>query len=357
VPPVITIPVVIHVVYNSPTQNISDAQIYSQVAVLNRDYGKQNADTSEIPSYYNSVAANCGFRFALANLDTNGNATTGIIRVHTNVHSFDINDYVKYSSEGGDNAWDRDRYLNIWVCNLTGGILGYSSVVGGPAVTDGVTINYTAFGTLGTAAAPFNLGRTATHEIGHWLNLIHTWGDAFCGDDEVGDTPPQQQATTGDPSGEIVTCNNGPYGNMYMDYMDFTNDMGMHMFTYGQRDRMRTVFDQGGARYPILSSNALMGITLSSTTDSILASGEVLVRNISVYPNPATSASGATVLLNDGTSPGSLLNVYNQMGQKVMTVRITGPSIRLDVSSLTTGLYFLRVNDGNAHDIARLMKF
>jgi hypothetical protein len=355
--PVITIPVVVHVVYNTQVQNISDAQIFSQIAVLNRDYGKQNADTSAIPSYYSSIAADCGFRFALANLDSNGNPTTGIVRVHSNVRSFDINDHIKYSSQGGDNAWDRDRYLNIWVGNLTGGILGYSSVVGGAAATDGVTVLYTAFGTVGTATAPFNLGRTATHEIGHWLNLIHTWGDAFCGDDEVGDTPPQQQATTGDPSGEIVTCNNGPYGNLYMDYMDFTDDIGMHMFTYGQRDRMRAIFDQGGPRYPILSSNALMGTTPSSATDSILASKESLVQGIEVYPNPATSASGATVLLNDGIPVGSVLDVYNQMGQMVMTVRITGPSMRLDISSLTAGLYFVRVNDGKPHDIARLMKF
>jgi len=107
---------------------------------LNRDYAKRNADTSGIPSYYSSLAADCGFQFALANLDTNGNATTGIVRRQTNVQAFDLNDGIKFSSEGGDDGWDRDRYLNIWVGNLTGGTLGYSSVIGGPKPNDGVTV-------------------------------------------------------------------------------------------------------------------------------------------------------------------------------------------------------------------------
>jgi hypothetical protein len=352
--PVITIPVVVHIIYSSSAQNISDAQIVSQIAVLNRDYGKHNADTSAIPYYYSALAADCGFQFALATLDTNGNNTTGIVRRHTNVQAFDINDYIKSTSEGGDDAWDRDRYLNIWVGNLTGGVLGYSSVVGGAAATDGVVVLYTAFGTTGTAGAPFNLGRTATHEIGHWLNLIHTWGDAFCGDDEVSDTPPQQQATTGDPSGDIISCNNAPYGNLYMDYMDFTDDIGMHMFTYGQRDRMRAIFDAGGPRYPLLTSAAAMGISLNTTTDTVSISTAGITQGMNVYPNPATS--GATVTLSDGACLGSLLDVYNQSGQKVMSERITSLTLRLDVSPLPRGLYFIRVNDGKLHDAARLIK-
>jgi hypothetical protein len=350
----ITIPVVVHVVYDNSAQNISDAQVVSQINALNRDYGKKNADTSAIPSYYSSFSADCGFRFALATVDSNGNATTGIVRKHTNVQSFDINDHIKYTSEGGDDAWDRDRYLNIWVGNLTGGVLGYSSVVGGAKATDGVVVLYTAFGTTGTATAPFNLGRTATHEIGHWLNLIHVWGDAWCGDDEVGDTPPQQQATTGDPGGSIVSCNNAPYGNMYMDYMDFTDDIGMHMFTYGQRDRMRTLFDPGGPRYPLLTSDALAGSSLLNSADSVSISTEGLVQGMAIYPNPATSV--ATVTLNDGTNTGSMLDVYNQVGQKVMSARITSLTLRLDVTSLPKGLYFIRVNDGKPHDVARMMK-
>ncbi len=197
----ITIPVVVHVVYHSDAENISDAQIKSQIEVLNADFEKRNGDTTEIPSYYRSLAANCGFRFGLALQDTNGQATTGVIRRYTEVTSFSINDGIKSAATGGDDAWDRDKYLNIWVGNLTSSVLGYSSVVGGPKATDGVVVLYSAFGTTGVAAAPFNRGRTATHEIGHWLNLIHTWGDDSCGNDDVADTPPQQSPDYGDPAG------------------------------------------------------------------------------------------------------------------------------------------------------------
>src|ERR1700761_8268291 len=253
-PTLVTIPVVVHVLYNTNAENISDQQIESQIAVLNRDYQKLNPDTSKIPSYFSGLAADIGIKFILAGIDTNGNVCTGIVRKHTNVTSFTINDEMKASATGGDDPWNRDQYLNIWVCALEDGTLGYSSLVGGPASTDGVVVAYTAFGTTGTAQAPYNLGRTCTHEIGHWFNLIHTWGDAYCGDDEVADTPPQSQATYGNPSGVIISCNNAPTGNMYQNYMDFTDDLGMHMFTYGQRDRMRVLFNSGGFRNAILSS-------------------------------------------------------------------------------------------------------
>ena len=178
--PVITIPVVVHILYHTPAEDISDAQVQSQIEVLNADYQKQNADTAAIPAYYRALSANCAFRFGLALADTNGQVSSGIIRKYTDVTAFNIDDGIKSDASGGDAGWDRDRYLNIWVGNLTGGLLGYSSIVGGPKATDGVVVLYTAFGTNGAASAPFNRGRTATHEIGHWLNLIHTWGDDSC---------------------------------------------------------------------------------------------------------------------------------------------------------------------------------
>jgi hypothetical protein len=352
--PVITIPVVFHIVYNSSSQNISDAQIHSQLDVLNRDYRKLNADTAGIPGYFSPLAADCGFQFALAGVDTNGNATTGIVRRHTVVQAFSINDDIKFTASGGDDAWDRDRYLNIWVGNLTGGILGYSSVVGDTKETDGITVLYTAFGTTGTATAPFNLGRTATHEIGHWLNMIHVWGDAYCGDDEVADTPPQQTSTQGNPSGMIVSCGNGPYGNMYMDYMDFTDDIGMHMFTYGQRARMRTLFDPGGFRYAILSSDALSEAALPTTDTTEAGPAGADIQILQVYPNPATDM--VLVKLNDGSKTGCLLDVFNQVGQKLMTTRITSSSFLLNISSLPRGIYFIRLRNGQQGNSVKLVK-
>jgi len=348
----VTIPVVVHVVYNSSQQNISDAQINSQIDVLNRDYQKLNPDTSNIPAYYSPLAANCGFQFVLAGLDTSGRPTTGIVRKHTNITAFSIADDMKSSATGGDNGWDRDRYLNIWVCNLQGSTLGYSSLVGGPKESDGIVVSYTAFGTTGTAAAPYNLGRTATHETGHWLNMIHVWGDADCGDDQVADTPPQSKATYGDPTGIVISCGNTPYGNMYMDYMDFTDDLGMHMFTYGQRDRMRTLFAAGGFRYPLLSSNAASVAALSTESPSETVTVAGHPPTLSLYPNPAVNQM--SVKLGDADYLGSMLEVYDQTGQRVMASRVTDLSFGLDVSHLSSGVYFVQVNDGK---VAAAYKF
>jgi hypothetical protein len=340
--PLITIPVVVHIVYNNSAQNISDAQVQSQIAVLNRDYHKQNGDTAKIPFYYSGSAADCNIRFILANVDTNGNTTTGIVRRQTNQRIFAYDDAIKFTARGGDDAWDRDRYLNIWVGHLSTGVLGYSSSPGCDKQTDGVAIDLTAFGTMGTAAAPFNLGRTATHEIGHWLNLIHIWGDASCGDDEVDDTPQQEMATRGNPSGMIFSCGSTPYGNMYMNYMDFTDDAGMHLFTYGQRDRIRSLFDQGGFRNAILFSTGLAPGSIPDETATEIPVNGGSNTSISIYPNPV--ADVLRIVYTDGAKMGVMLvEIYNQVGQKVMTTRITGGT-PIDLSSLPQGFYFLRLN-------------
>jgi hypothetical protein len=353
-PDLITIPVVVHIVYNSSAQNISDEQVRTQIQVLNLDYRKLNADTTGIPGCFRTMAADCGFQFALANIDTSGFATTGIVRKHTSTATFDIDDRIKSSATGGDDGWDRDRYLNIWVGSLTGGILGYSSMPGASKASDGVVINYTAFGTTGTAVAPFNLGRTATHEIGHWLNMIHIWGDADCGDDKVDDTPPQHNANHGTPSGIQVTCGNGPYGDMYMDYMDFTDDIGMHMFTNGQRDRMRTLFAEGGFRYPLLSSNALSGGPVSVTQQNPVTTVAAIVQELSVYPNPARG--NVSVNLSDVSTMGSVLEIYSQTGERLMSVRITALSFQMDLSSLPGGIYFIHVNGAQQKGMVKLVK-
>jgi hypothetical protein len=348
-PSLITVPVIVHIVYHTAAEDITDAQVQSQIDALNADYQKRNADTMEIPPYYRSLAANCGFRFGLALLDTNSQPTTGIVRRYTDVTSFSINDGIKFTASGGDDGWDRDKYLNIWVGNLTNSLLGYSSIVGGPKATDGVVVLYTAFGTNGTAAAPFNRGRTATHEIGHWLNLIHTWGDDSCGNDEVADTPPQQAPDYGDPSGMILTCGNEPYGNLYMDYMDFTDDIGMHLFTYGQRDRMRSLFAPGGFRYPLLSADVPVAISdTTSTTADIRAGG------ISAWPNPAVSS--ITIKIADPAAVGGILEVIDQLGRRVTAIRITAPEMLLDVSGWSSGIYFIGVNGTRISSTGKVIK-
>ncbi len=275
---VITIPVVVHVVYNTAVQNVSDAQIQSQIDVLNADFRKLNADWTSTPSVFQSLVADCEIQFCLAQRDPNGNATSGIIRKQTSLTSFTTNDNVKRSANGGDDAWPASSYLNLWVCPLAGTLLGYAQFPGGPATTDGVVITYTGFGTTGTAAAPFDKGRTATHEVGHWLNLYHIWGDdgtACTGSDNVNDTPNQADENYGCPAFPAVSCSNGPNGDMFMNYMDYTNDACMFMFTAGQKARMQALFTTGGARESLLASlgcqppapvlcNAVTGLTAAS---------------------------------------------------------------------------------------------
>ena len=162
--------------------------------------------------------------------------------------SFGSDDSVKSASTGGAAAWPADRYLNVWTCSLSGGLLGYAQFPGGPAKTDGVVILNRAFGKIGSVASPFNLGRTTTHAVGHWLNLNHIWADTIdcSGTDYVDDTPNAATPNFGKPTFPHITCTNGPNGDMFMNYMDYVDDDTMVMFTTGQVARMQAALD--GAR-------------------------------------------------------------------------------------------------------------
>jgi len=251
----ITIPVVVHVLYRTTTQNISDSQIFSQINSLNKDFSGTNSDTILIPNDFKSLKANCEIQFCLAKTDPNGKPTTGITRKQTKITSFTTNNRVKQTSLGGVNPWNTSQYLNIWVCVLANSIVGYSQMPGGDPATDGVVIDYRYFGTMGTATAPYNKGRVTTHEIGHWLNLKHIWGDATCGDDLVSDTPIH--------NGPNYYCQIQPHYSqcgskpreMTMNYMDYSDDACMFMFTNGQKQRMRAVLSSGGFRNTLVNSH------------------------------------------------------------------------------------------------------
>lgn len=250
------ITVVVHVVHNpaSPAEKISVAQVNSQIAVLNRDYRATNPDKSKTPAVFSGLVADPMIEFALATKDPAGHPTTGITYTDTNETSFsDRGNPVKFKAKGGVAAWNTKKYLNIWVCTLSDSLLGYAQFPGGPVKTDGVVILNTAFGTTGSAAAPFNLGRSATHEIGHFLNLRHIWGDTpdCSGSDFVDDTPNAETPNFGKPTFPHVTCNNGPNGDMFMNYMDYSDDDSMFMFSPGQVSRMHTTLD--GPRKSLVS--------------------------------------------------------------------------------------------------------
>jgi hypothetical protein len=236
---VIEIPVVVNVLYRTTAENISLTQIQSQIDVLNEDFNATNADFSLVPTTFSGVKANVGIRFVLDQ----------VVRKSTTKTSWRTDNSMKSSKKGGINPTSPTTKLNMWVCTMSGGILGYAQFPGGSSATDGVVILNTAFGRTGTARAPFNKGRTATHEVGHWMNLRHIWGDATCGSDLVTDTPTHNTANYGCPAaGHQSTCSGTPI-EMTMNYMDYTDDACMYMFSNGQKSRMYAVFAAGGPRY------------------------------------------------------------------------------------------------------------
>jgi len=259
---IITIPVVVHVIYNSASENISDAQIQSQIDVLNEDFRRTNSDANNTWSQ----AADTEIEFCLSTVDPNGNATTGITRKSSTKSSWGTNDAMKKSSQGGVDPWNSAEYLNMWVCNIGGGILGYAQFPGGSATTDGVVVGPQYFGRTGTATAPFNLGRTTTHEIGHYLNLRHIWGDGGCGvDDFVSDTPESDGANYGCATGHS-SCGTT---DMVQNYMDYSDDSCMNLYTQGQKTRMHSVLDAGGSRRSLALSDKCGATPNPTCTDGI----------------------------------------------------------------------------------------
>jgi hypothetical protein len=234
----VEIPVVVNVLYRTAAENISLAQIQSQIDVLNEDFNATNADFNQVPELFSGVKANVGISFVL----------DVVYRKSTTKSSWGTRDAMKKTKQGGLDPTNPTTKLNLWVCTIGGGILGYAQFPGGSSATDGVVIDSKYLGTTGTATYPFNLGRTATHEVGHWLNLRHIWGDATCGSDLVSDTPTHNTSNYGVPAyPHYSTCTGTPV-EMTMNYMDYTDDRGMYMFSNGQKARIDAVFASGGPR-------------------------------------------------------------------------------------------------------------
>ena len=283
---VLRIPVVVHIVYKTSQQNLPDSLVFNQIDILNRDFNRKSADTVNERNIFTGIPKIANIEFYLACIDPNGDPTTGITRTQTNEDAFALDlfgggtggiDNVKFDSTGGLSAWDVNKYLNIWVCNLDGTLLGYAQFPGqGSPSTDGVVIDFDDFGTIGTATPPFNLGRTATHEVGHWLGLYHIWGDEpqCAQDDGVADTPQQKDKNYGCPSfpqGSSQSggsCSGSNPGSMFMNYMDYVDDACMYMFTNGQKVNMLAALTQ--QRATLLQSNGCAGVIPNpNTCDSI----------------------------------------------------------------------------------------
>lgn len=256
---VIKIPIVIHVVNYTPDPfTISDEKIRSQIDVLNQDFGKKNSDYIKTPGEFINLVADVDIEFYLATTNPDGNPTTGIIRTESEVTGFDgrdapINELKLYfTDKGGQDPWPIDSYLNIWISDLSNrngelALAGYAQFPGGDPRSDGVVIDPRVFGTLPPLEPSRKLGRTATHEIGHWLNLKHIYGeDGDCKNgDLVDDTPKQRSSYSGNPIHPKNSCEST---DLFMNFMDGVNDESMYMFTKGQKERIRSNFNPNGLR-------------------------------------------------------------------------------------------------------------
>ncbi len=354
---IITIPVVVHLLYKTNEQNITDDQIRSQIEVLNRDFRHLNIDAMNTPAAFRSTVADTRIMFCLAQVDPTGHSTKGIVRKYTSNDFFQGDDGMKYAAAGGDNAWDSKKYLNIWVCTLFGRSLGYATIPGGPADKDGVVINYDVFGKTGFLRPPYDKGRTATHEVGHWLGLKHLWGDTNCGSDDVNDTPSQLSYNFNCPSfPHITSCSPNSNGDMFMNFMDFTDDACMNMFTTGQKMKMRAMFALGAFRNSFLNSFAC---------DSTLATGGPLPEDtlvtekpkpgVQVFPNPVQNVLNI-IPVNGFELPGKNCEIFSIQGKMLLQQTLSSNKEKIDIAALRAGVYILKVGTGADRRISKIIK-
>lgn len=354
---IITIPVVIHLLFNTNEQNITDAQIRSQIDILNRDFRRLNSDAVNTPDAFKPFAADARIMFCLAQVAPNGRETKGIVRKYTGKEFFLGDDGMKYSAAGGDDAWDTKKYLNIWVCAMFGRSLGYATPPGGQADKDGVVINYDVFGDKGFVRAPFDKGRTATHEVAHWLGLKHIWGDKTCGSDDVDDTPSQRSYNFNCPSfPHANSCSPNIDGDMFMNFMDFTNDACMNMFTNGQKMKMRGLFALNGIRNSFLNSYVCDG---SSASGGPLPDDTMPVfqpaAGLQLYPNPVQTEVNM-VPYNGFELQGKTCYVYNMQGVQLLQQKMASNKETMDLSSLKAGLYILKVASDAEKNVFKIIK-
>ena len=339
---VITIPVVVHIVYNTAAQNLSDARVNEQIAALNRDY--KGLNTHSMGAFSTTLKANTELQFCLASKDNNGAATTGIERRSTTTTGFAMtNNPIKHYSTGGLDQWNPQKYMNIWVGNLTGGLCGYAQF---PTAslnnTFGVVIHYQYFGVTG-ASYPYNQGGTTTHEIGHCFNLYHVWGDdggACNGTDNCTDTPNQAGENYTCPgTGATVTdgCTAASPGVMYMNFMDYSDDACYANFTPNQKSRIQALFAASGSNYL-----AQLGTSAASNCSGVGITEVDLLNEIQVFPNPAND-----ILNIDLTSFNKevKISIYNSIGSLVKSIDSKTQSnlVEIDLSSFTSGVYYVNI--------------
>jgi len=352
---VLTIPVVVHVVYKNSYDNISLAQIQSQIDVLNTDFRKQNEEIGNIPVLFSGLAADLEFQFCLVQFDPQGNSTSGVTRQQTFLSNIalmvapDGRRRLHYNDLGGTNTWNPNKYLNIWVARIGSGILGFATPPGtAPAAEDGVVVDPVYFGTVGIAEfnTPNNLGRTATHEVGHYFNLFHIWGNGFnsCNDDdEVADTPKQRDPYNGCPNHPQSSCG---ITSMFMNYMDYTDDGCMFMFTHGQKSRMTAALYS--ARPDLLTNGSCIYVSTGEPDEAAAPN---------VYPNPATEVINVVWSSVPGQVSASITDMQGKTWlMDLSPLNNNAETLTYEVSALPAGVYCLHLDDGKARYSLKFVK-
>lgn len=343
----IFIPLVVHVLWNKPEENISDSQILSQIEVLNNDFNSMNADTVNTPAYFKERRGKTHFYFRLAKQDPGGMPTTGINRRYTFVnHGFGLGTQINYTDEGGQDPWDARYYINIYVCRLARSTNTFAVTYfpGGGLLRDGIICDYRYFGTVGITTPPYDKGRTITHEMGHYFNLDHIWGPtdktalADCTDDDhVWDTPTQLIAHEGCPRFPKISCVPDT-SDMFMNYMDYTNDACMNMFTRGQAERMTASFyvmtpylkNSKALQPPVITSNdAGIRKIISPADNSYTCNDKIFPRVVIINYGSKKLKSVTIEYYFEGSSKkyNAVFGDINIPAYSTDTVRLTGITV------------------------------
>lgn len=378
---VYTIPVVFHIIHSGQavgtTYNISQAQVNSQITILNQDFRKLNTDFSTYVTQtgLSSLAADCEINFCAAKVSPTGTvlAEPGIDRIQCSTKGWTnpphTDTYIDATIKP-NSIWDPTKYLNIWIVYMNDGTLGYAQFPtvpsastptigdmngwGSGANTDGVVFDYRYIGNMGTATSPYNKGRTAVHEIGHWLGLWHIWGDdgnSCSGTDYVTDTPNQasENYTCPTTNGAVRTdaCTSTSPGVNYQNFMDYSDDKCMVMFTAGQKARI-----QACMQYCIRRSS-LATSTVCSVTDVKEATYSLTTE---VYPNPTSGDVYVTVnTLNQQDYTISVLNTLGQTVTEIKKSQSTGGTTKINLQDLPHGVYFVNVKSASANTTKRIV--
>lgn len=348
---IVQIPVVFHILYNDSTQNLSDDVVLSQMEAINEDYSRMNSDTGQTPLAFRAVAADCEIQFCLAQRTPSGQSTNGIIHKFTTVTAFDDYEKTKFNQFGGDDVWDASKYMNVWVAAFqNSNFLGIGTFPNSvPASSDGIVINYKACGRIGDHLMDhYNKGRSLTHEIGHYLNLLHVWGDDgyWCSsDDFILDTPLQTGETYGCPAyPRTDSCTSTFPGVMFMNYMDYTDDECMNIFTEGQKMRMLAALNID--RVSLLTSDGCLSVGISENE---------IRKAVSVYPNPATAA----IKLKSEKIQINGFEIQNMIGETMLAIfdtQLPYNERTIDISAFSQGIYLLKIHTEIGNTVYKIVK-